>query len=321
MSSVESQRIAVLKQIFDARASGVLRGIGDDAAVVRARGGVVVTSVDASVDGVHFTREHFPPEAIGHKAAATALSDLAAMGAAAGEVYIAAGIPDDFSEAEFERLATGIQSVVGKAGAVAAGGDLSAAEQLWLSVTVVGYADDEALVIARDGARAGDVIAVTGTLGGAAAGLELLNGRVEAGEHADGLRAKQLTPTPLLAAGAALAANGANAMIDVSDGLARDVVNLASASECAIKIELARVPLAPGLEAFSDDPPRYAVESGEEYELLCAIPRERLAGAQAAVAATGTTLTEIGLALDGAGATFSGGDGRPVAVAGYQHFD
>ncbi|MFY9264114.1 MAG: AIR synthase related protein, partial [Solirubrobacterales bacterium] len=184
MPTSESQRIARLQQIFSSRSDRVLRGIGDDASVVRSDG-VIVTSVDALVDGVHFERSYASPRAIGHKAAASALSDLAAMGVAAGEIYIAAGLPADFTDEDFDELARGIEQVAADTGATASGGDLTASPVLWLSVTAVGHAASEADVIARDGARAGDLIAVTGTLGGSAAGLELLRGSPALAEIGD----------------------------------------------------------------------------------------------------------------------------------------
>lgn len=321
----EEQKIAALTRIFAAGGERLLRGIGDDAAVVRPDGAVIVTSVDAVAEGFAFTREHFPPRAIGHKAAAAALSDLAAMGASAGEVYVAAGLPEDFTDDEFEQLAHGLLEAVQGAGAVMAGGDLTAAAQLWVSATVVGYAESEQHVVARAGARAGDVIAVTGTLGGAAAGLLLLTGDADAAvlseDVATALRDKQLAPRPLIGVGQALAEHGANAMIDVSDGIARDAGQLAAASGVAIEIDLTKLPIAAGVAELTADPQKFAAESGEEYQLLCAIDPARFEAAREAVVAAGSTLSEIGRARDGAGASFLGGDGRPVAVAGYQHFD
>jgi thiamine-monophosphate kinase len=310
MASKESERIATLARIFAQRGNRTITGIGDDAAVVRPGGAVIVTSVDAIADGVSFTREHFPPEAIGHKAAAAALSDLAAMGATPGEVYIAAGVPADYSDEEFESLARGIEEAVATAGATASGGDLTAALSLWLSVTVVGYVATEHEIVARDGATPGDIVVVTGELGGSALALEaILNKQPSPHLH------RQLNPTPRYAAGRALAANHATAMLDVSDGLARDAQNLAMASNVKIEIDLDKIPAADGATQIQ------AAESGEEYELLATIAPESLDPARAAVEASGVTLTEIGRVLEGSEAVFLGSGRRPVEVAGYQHFD
>ncbi|MFY9488112.1 MAG: thiamine-phosphate kinase [Solirubrobacterales bacterium] len=335
MPSSESARIARLTSLFAQRSSRLIRGIGDDAAVVRSDG-VIVTSVDALVDGVHFARSYTPPRAIGHKAAASALSDLAAMGVSAGELYIAAGLPPDFSDADFDELVHGIEQMAEQTGATAAGGDLTAAPSLWLTVTVVGHAQSESEVIARDGAKPGDLIVVTGALGGSAAGFELLRTpSATAGvgiSRAEELRDRHLLPTPQFAAGTALAANGATAMVDISDGLAKDANQLAIAGNVSARIDLADLPLAQGTAEVAvlvgRDPHRFAAESGEEYELLCTLPPAAFDQAKAAVEhEASTSLTVIGeitgdqAAANGALVEFLDGDGRAVELAGYDHFD
>lgn len=286
---------------------------GDDAAVARPHGAVSVTSIDAVVDGVHFELKSWPPRAVGHKAVAAALSDLAAMGASAGEVYVAAGVPHDFSESDFDDLTHGIAEAAGAVGAVVAGGDLVASGELWLSVTVVGYALSAESVVRREGAQPGDVVAVTGSLGGSARALEL----IEQGNGAsDPMTAKQFAPVPRIAAGAALARSGATAMIDVSDGLARDAGHIGAASGVQLEIELARLPLAEGV---SD--PTYAAASGEEYELLATIPEDRFEDAERAVEEAGTALTAIGRVTAGSGAQLLDAAGAGVEIRGFDHFD
>lgn len=286
---------------------------GDDAAVTAAGGAVTVTSIDAVVDGVHFVLGAWPEHAVGYKAVAAALSDLAAMGARAGEIYVAAGVPEDFSERQFDQIAEGIAAAAEDNAAHVAGGDLVRADQLWLSITVVGYAASAESVVTRAGALPGDVVVVTGHLGGSERALEL----IEQGATDDQLALrKQLRPQPRLAAGAALAANGARAMIDISDGLARDAGHLASAGAVGLEIELARIPLADGV-----DDAAYAAGSGEEYELLAALPEGQLAHAQRAVAECGTQLTAIGRVVKGTGAVLLDAAGRDVEVGGFDHFD
>lgn len=286
---------------------------GDDAAVAKPGGAASVTSIDAVVDGVHFELGTWPPRAIGHKAVAAALSDLAAMGATAGEVYVAAGVPHDFGEADFDELTHGIADAANAAGAVVAGGDLVAAGQLWLSVTVVGYAESAEAVVRRSGAQAGDLVVVTGPLGGSARALEL----IEQGIGADDARAaKQFAPVPRIGAGAALARCGATAMIDISDGLARDAGHIGAASGALLEIELARLPLADGVTD-----PTYAAGSGEEYELLATIPEDRFERAERAVDEAGAALSAVGRVTEGSGARLVDASGVEVEIRGFDHFD
>jgi thiamine-monophosphate kinase len=296
----EQSRIHSLVKRFGSSAERVVVPSGDDAAVVRPAGSVSVTSVDAVVEGVHFELPAWPLEAVGHKAVAAALSDLAAMGASAGEVYVAAGIPKDFSEASFDALCDGIAAAASAAGAAVAGGDLTSASELWLSVTVVGYAQEDS-VVTRAGAKSGDVVVVTGELGGARRALE---------------SGKQFAPVPRFAAGAALAAQGATAMIDISDGLARDAGQIADASGVQLSIKLEQLPLADGITDAAS-----AAASGEEYELLATLPANRVDDAIAAVAESGVTLTAIGQVTEGSGAELLDVEGARVAIRGFDHFD
>ena len=149
-------------------------GSGDDAAVT-VPSGATVTSVDLAVEGVHFRRETAPLRSIGHKALAAALSDIAAMGAVAGEAYVQLGLPPDLDDEGCLEIADGMASVLTEHGVVALGGDISRAPVLLLAVTVVGHAASAEAVVRRSGARPGDVVCVTGDLGRAGAGLQLLS--------------------------------------------------------------------------------------------------------------------------------------------------
>lgn len=308
----------------DSPGATVLVGSGDDAAVT-APLGVTVTSVDALVEGVHFRRDTSPLESIGRKAMAAALSDLAAMGAGPGEAYVQLGIPSDLNEAESLEVATGLGRAAAASGVAVIGGDVTRAPSLLLAMTVVGHAGDAGELVLRSGARPGDVVAVTGELGGAAAGLLLLQrpelaDRLEP-EVAEPLRRRQLEPSPRFAAGRALAANGATAMIDVSDGLGGDAGHIARASGVKLEIELAGIPVQPGVveAAAGAGIDRWALVAagGEDYELLATLPPDRLAGARAAVAATGTTLTPIGEVAEGEGVSLLQADGSPREPSGF----
>jgi thiamine-monophosphate kinase len=300
-------------------------GSGDDAAVIDG-GGANAVSVDSIVEGVHFRREQAPLAAIGRKALASALSDLAAMGARAGEAVIALGVPPDLDDAGCEQIAEGLVDAAREWSVALAGGDVVASPVLFVSVTVIGPLASAGSAVRRDGATPGHLVAVTGELGGAAAGLILLErpeleGDLDPG-LADALRSRQLEPEPRLEAGRALADAGAAAMIDLSDGLAGDAAHVAEASRVRLEIELARMPVAAGVAevaaAAGRDPVELAISGGEDYELLACLPRESAADAASAVAKAGSALTTIGQVVEGEpGVELRDPEGRVVEAAGF----
>ncbi|MGN6203192.1 MAG: thiamine-phosphate kinase, partial [Solirubrobacterales bacterium] len=210
-----------------------------------------------------------------------------------------------------------------------AGGDLTRAPALTLAVTVVGHARDADDLVSRSGARPGDLLVVTGELGGAAVGRLLLEqpelaNALDAGT-ADRLRRRQLDPTPRLRPGQALAAAGATAMIDLSDGLAGDAAHFADASGVALQIEAGSLPLAKGVAevaaAAGRDPLELATAGGEDYELLAALPTDRIAGALRRITEVGeTTLTEVGRVTAGEGVELRLPGGGLLESRGYDHF-
>jgi thiamine-monophosphate kinase len=297
-------------------------GSGDDAAIT-VPGGATATSVDALVDGVHFRRGQATLAQIGTKGLAVALSDLAAMGAEPGEAYVVLGVPTDLDEDGCLELLDGLASVAVETGTTLAGGDVTRAPALSLAITVVGRAPDPGQLVTRSGGRPGDVLAVTGELGGAAAGLLLLERPGSAGlppaEEA-ALLARQLEPRPRLDAGRALAAAGATAMIDLSDGLGGDAGQLAAASGVGARIDAAALPIADGVAAVAAAAGRDALElaasGGEDYELLAALPADRVEAAIATVAAD-TGLTPIGELVAGAEVEIRRPDGSLLRSAGF----
>lgn len=321
----EFELLAKLRERIPPAGSKVVLGSGDDASIT-VPGGATATSVDAIVDGVHFRRDQAQLTQIGHKALATALSDLAAMGAEAGEAYVVLGVPPDLGEAECLEILDGLLELAARTGTTLAGGDVTRAPALSLAVTVVGHAPAADRLVRRGGARPGDVLALTGEIGGAAAGLALLEDPGLAAtlpaDIAQRLRLRQLEPLPRLAAGKALADNGARAMIDISDGLGADAGHLAIASGAQLRIDAAALPLAEGVAALAlaagRDPLELAASGGEDYELLAAIPAERFDAAVAAVEELeGTRLTPVGAVLAGGGVEIRLPGGARLKTVGF----
>jgi thiamine-monophosphate kinase len=294
---------------------------------------ICAVSIDTMVEGTHFRlREGWSTAAeVGWRALASALSDLAAMGAAPGEAYLALGLPPGFPTEDALALVRAAAACAGEAEAVIAGGDVVAAPALTVTVTVVGWARHERELIGRDGARAGDLVGVTGGLGAPATALALRE-RDGAGGLAlepaarEAVLARAREPSPRCEQGRALAAAGASAMIDLSDGLATDAGHLGRASGACVRVELARLPLAAGvaevcavlgLDAFE-----LAASGGEDYELCFCAPASRREQIESALAAVG----QVGVSWVGevtgdgpAGALLLGERGDQVRLAGFEH--
>jgi len=324
----EFEFLAKLRERLPPDGPQVKLGSGDDAAVT-APAGATATSVDAIVEGVHFRRGEAELRTVGRKALATALSDLAAMGAEAGEAYVVLGAPADLGEEDFLALLDGMLELAAETGTTIAGGDVTRAPALTLAVTVVGHAAAADAFVARAGAQPGDLLVLTGEIGAAAAGRLLLEHPALAAELSEStareLRQRQLDPLPRLRSGRALADNGARAMIDLSDGLAADAGHLARAGGVALEIEAGSLPLADGVAkvaaAAGRDPLELAVSGGEDYELLAALPPDQLAPASKANREAGEAkLTPIGEVMAGEGAEIRLPGGGRLEAAGFDHF-
>lgn len=285
------------------------QGIGDDAAILDVPAGThLVVSTDASTEDVHFRRSWLAPNEIGWRAAMSALSDLAAMGAEPLGVLVALGAPQSW-DAEIDGVIAGVGDACAAAHAPIIGGDTSRAPALTLSITVLGTT---ASPMRRSGARPGDVLYITGSLGGPGAALAAWqNDLTPRATH----RARFARPVARLGMGAWCAANGATAAIDISDGLVADAGHIAAASGVRVVIEIGLVPVLGGIVA------RDALASGEEYELLVAGPPGM---DQAARTARIGTLTPIGRIIeagvdDGPGVDVRDGPHRVDPPAGFDH--
>jgi thiamine-monophosphate kinase len=320
--SSEFDLIAAINARLPAPGPRVRVPSGDDAAVVEPRAASAVT-VDAIVDGVHFVLDSFGPEAVGRKALAAALSDLAAMGAAQGEAYVVVAAPEEMSDEDLLGIADGLAEMAIREEVTVAGGDLVRSPVLVVSVTAVGYEPGGARFVTRGGAKPRDLVAVTGELGGAAAAVELMEAGERRGDPADrgeGLLDRQLDPTPRLREGRALAKAGATAMIDISDGLGADAQHVASASDCRLEIDLARMPVADGVAEVAGGEGaalELAASGGEDFELLVTVPREHFDAAAQAVTDAGLKLTEIGYVAEGHGVALRLPDGGELEPRGF----
>lgn len=296
----------------------VAAGIGDDAAVLRvAEGRELVAATDTLVAGVHFPADT-APEAVGHKSLAVNLSDLAAMGAEPAWVLLALTLPEA-DEAWLAGFARGFLSLAGRQRVPLVGGDTTRGP---LSVTVQALGTvPKGGAVRRAGARPGDGLFVTGTLGDAALALEVLQGtRRIAGDSAlAALRGRLDRPEPRVAAGLALRP-AASAMIDVSDGLLADVGHLAEAGAVAITVWPEALPRSAEYRSAAPDTEDWgpALSGGDDYELCFTLPP----GREGVLATLDCGATRIGVVETGAGVRCLRRDGSelPIARTGYTHF-
>ncbi|HTZ55319.1 MAG TPA: thiamine-phosphate kinase [Candidatus Acidoferrum sp.] len=322
----EDEFVTAITALTDGAGSRVLLGIGDDAAVWQpSRSQRSVISSDALTEGVHFSRDWMSPEEIGWRAMAANLSDLAAMAARPRLGTVALGVSPQWSPEALLACYAGIARCARAYGLTIAGGDLVRAPVLTIAITVVGEVRATHLKT-RDGARLGDVFAVTGVLGASRAGLDVARGAVQLDERlAAGARAAHCTPEPRIAMGRWLGASvHVRAMMDCSDGLSTDLARMTRASGVGARIE--RVPVADAATAAATalgvDPVGYALAGGEDFELLVAVEARAFAHlARRFRSRFGRSLERLGEAwADERVVVVNQGREEPISRTGWDHF-
>jgi thiamine-monophosphate kinase len=320
----ETEFVRWLRRRWPERPSGLRLGIGDDAAVIRVRGDSdLVLTTDLSLEGVHFRRDLHPPRALGHRALARALSDLAAMGARPRFALISLALSQDTRRHWVRAFYDGLGALARRHRVTVIGGDTAVvAGGIMVDVVAVGEVA-RGRALGRAGACPGDGIYVSGRLGLSALGLSLLRSRARSSALSPSAERAaiqaHLYPEPRLRLGQHLSRRRlASAAIDVSDGLVQDLARLCRASGCGARIREAALPL--GEPARGCDPLELALDGGEDYELLFTVPRSRVAGM--APAAAGVPIHAIGEMRRQRGVVLVGGDGREMRLEarGYDHF-
>jgi len=303
---------------------GVRLGIGDDAAWVECEGRSFLITSDLLIEGIHFDFRWTSFYGLGYKTLAVNLSDLAAMGGRPAYLTLSLGIPVDFKTENIEKFYRGIRTLAVQSGVSLVGGDTSLSERFFISASLVGHAPYGA--ITRGGGKAGDDLYVTGTLGDATLGLELLRRKKsKAGKDAAFLISRYHFPTARLKAGLTLAKERlAKAMIDVSDGLLQDLGHLCKASGIGAVIWQEALPLSRAYRSAAGKAGLfYALAGGEDYELLFSLRSHHRSRLEKAKRRMGVPVTHIGKCVPAdQGIRVINSKGQPLAIppVGYDHF-
>ncbi len=304
--------------------SSLRLGIGDDAALISpVRGLDSVVTCDAFLENVHFLSHVHSPDSVGYKALARATSDIAAMGAAPRFFLLSLALPARRTGKWLDGFLAGMSRAAREYRLLLAGGDTSCQSTVAISITVIGEIARGA-ALTRSGARPGDLLYVSGALGGAQLGLRLIRSGLHGHKRWKPLLHQHCYPAIRLALGAFLAAGHlASAMIDLSDGLSTDLARLCSSSRAGARLwrdRIPAVPVPPLLRARGFDPLAFALHGGDDYELLFAVPR-RLAG-KIPARHHGVRLTPVGEMTRERKVSLIGKDGRatPLHALGWDHF-
>jgi len=307
----------------------IKKGIGDDCAVLETSGDrALLVTTDTLIEGIHFTARTLSPEALGWKALAVNISDIAAMGGKPHTAFLSIALKPDTKASFLESFMKGLKDLADKTGVVLAGGDtVESPSCAVITITLMGDSLPHGVVY-RSGARVGDDVWVTGTLGNAAAGLFLLlNEKAsESPGYEPMVRAYQ-KPIPRLDMGKALGKSGiAHAMIDISDGIAKDLGHICEQSNTGALLQATSIPMSDKLLKLAAEaekrPLDWALHGGEDYELLfTASPADREKIESIAAKVSNTPATKIGTIIPEAGVWLETEEGKePLGPGGYVHF-
>ncbi len=315
----ERRVISKIRRAFGEPRPDIVIGIGDDAALVKAPRSLLLTT-DILVEDEDFRRAVHPPRLLGRKALNVNLSDIAAMGGRPLHALVGMAAPGDLEESWLREFMAGFRSAAREARVALVGGDLSQSEKIMISVTVTGEAE---CPVTRSGARVGDWVFVSGTLGDAAQGFQLFEkgGLKQKSRGAGPLIRAFLDPVPRLELGALLARKKlASAMIDISDGLSVDLAHVCEESGVGADVEASLVPISVALRRFSKDPLALALNGGEDFELLFTVRPAKLATVRKL--SSRSKLTMIGRVTTGNKIFLVGPDNKkkPLRAGGFEHF-
>lgn len=329
MSLSEKEIIARIRKQTQPLTGELLHGIGDDCAVIKRDGGLVeLVTTDTLIEKVHFDLTWHSPELLGRKAAAVNLSDVAAMGGQPRYCLLSLALPVDFAESWLDQFMAGFLAILAEHGTLLIGGDTVKSESGYaISVTIMGEVP-EGEILLRSAACPGDLVMVSGSIGNAAAGLEICRqGLGGANNTWRELTGAHLDPIPETVLGRILAESGlVNAMMDVSDGLATDLAHLCSESGVGAEIDGASVPMTDALLKAADllncKPMPWAISGGEDYRLLFTVPAADSEKLQELVRhKLGREVVPVGRIVSGEGVTLIEDSIRlDISYHGYDHF-
>ncbi len=294
-------------------------GPGQDCAVLQTDAALWLLTIDALVAGVHFAPEWLSPRQLGRKSFLVNASDIAAMGGQPRFCVVNFSVPPAYRERDLRALQQGIVAAGRECGAAVVGGNLTRATQLSITIALLGTAPRR--IVTRQGARPGDHVFVTGTLGDAALAVRSLR-RGDTPVTAN-LQRRFREPAPRLRAGRILAEMGiVSAMIDVSDGLVQDLGHICTESRVGAVLRPAAVPLSPAYRKRCGSDLRLALQGGEDYELLCTVPEGNVKMLQRQRARLGCPITCIGTITGGRRLRLLDAEGRTLQLDthGFDHF-